>query len=254
MESKNDFIKRIELELLIVLSRYVIPGFNRKIRMPFSNKHQSLESIISSKPKIEVDDVKKLETAIAKNTTAQIESHRKTDADFITYSINMAKKSGIDGSCSFQIKYEENNFSEEIEISSRKGDKEIYSSKIIKAHLKDILPYSVFIKYELRNGKESLEITYKEKISSYLKKHIENKKDFSQRVHLKPLTILPANSMGSVLGFTYIGENFMARRADLTGKTARMVDIHESIHTPDEYETRCLTLWIMSRERSKYIK
>jgi len=46
----------------------------------------------------------------------------------------------------------------------------------------------------------------------------------------------------------------MGRRADLTGQTARMVDIHESIHTPDEYETRVLTSWIMEKVRGKYIK
>jgi len=33
-----------------------------------------------------------------------------------------------------------------------------------------------------------------------------------------------------------------------------MVDIHESIHTPDEYETRILTDWIMMKQRPKYIK
>ena len=40
----------------------------------------------------------------------------------------------------------------------------------------------------------------------------------------------------------------------LAGKTARMVDIHESIHTSDEYETRVLTSWIMEKGRGKYIK
>ena len=60
--------------------------------------------------------------------------------------------------------------------------------------------------------------------------------------------------MGSVLGFTYLGQGYMALRDDLAGKTKRMVDIHESIHTPDEYETRILTDWIMSRPRNKYVR
>ena len=76
----------------------------------------------------------------------------------------------------------------------------------------------------------------------------------TSRVPLKWLNILPESMMGGVLGFTYLGENFMGRRADLTGWTARMVDIHESIHTPDEYETRVLTSWIMEKARNKYIK
>ncbi|MBI2646955.1 hypothetical protein HYW99_00590 [Candidatus Woesearchaeota archaeon] len=90
--------------------------------------------------------------------------------------------------------------------------------------------------------------------------HIESKEDMSNRVPLKWLNILPETFMGGVLGFTYLGENFMTRRADLTGQTARMVDIHESIHTPDEYETRVLTSWIMesvfnkNEKYSKFVK
>ena len=95
---------------------------------------------------------------------------------------------------------------------------------------------------------------YKQQLKNYLQKHIEDKEDMSSRVPLKWLNILPETSMGGVLGFTYLGENFMARRADLTGKTARMVDIHESIHTPDEYETRVLTSWIMEKVKGKYVK
>lgn len=95
---------------------------------------------------------------------------------------------------------------------------------------------------------------YLKALKDYLQKHVQDKEDMTNRVPLKWLNILPESMMGGVLGFTYLGENFMGRRADLTGKTARMVDIHESIHTPDEYETRRLTDWIMSKERSRYIK
>ena len=96
--------------------------------------------------------------------------------------------------------------------------------------------------------------SYKQNLMDYLRKHLEDKEDMSNRVLLKWLNILPETMMGGVLGFTYLGENFMGRRADLTGKTARKVDIHESIHTPDEYETRVLTTWIMEKVRSKYLK
>jgi len=101
---------------------------------------------------------------------------------------------------------------------------------------------------------ERLVQAYKEQLKAYLQKHLEDKEDMTNRVPLKWLNILPETMMGGVLGFTYLGENFMGRRADLTGKTARMVDIHESIHTPDEYETRVLTSWIMEKARSKYVK
>jgi len=112
------------------------------------------------------------------------------------------------------------------------------------------VPFAVYANQYIKQRMPS----YRKTSEDYISLVRNSKEDFSQRVQLKPLTILPANSMGSVLGFTYIGENFMARRADLTGKTARMVDIHESIHTPDEYETRILTSWILGKERLRYMK
>jgi len=49
--------------------------------------------------------------------------------------------------------------------------------------------------------------------------------------------------------YDHLDENFIARRTDLTGSKARMVDVHEAIHTPDEYETRILTDWMLTREK-----
>ncbi|MBI2652096.1 hypothetical protein HYX00_01405 [Candidatus Woesearchaeota archaeon] len=114
-----------------------------------------------------------------------------------------------------------------------------------------VIPYTVKISYEESYAEERLTITYKQQLKNYMKQHIEGKEDMTNRVPLKWLNILPETMMGGVLGFTYLGENFMGRRADLVGKTARMVDIHESIHTPDEYETRVLTAWIMEKVRGK---
>ncbi|MDP3733785.1 MAG: hypothetical protein Q8R37_01020 [Nanoarchaeota archaeon] len=88
----------------------------------------------------------------------------------------------------------------------------------------------------------------------YLKEFLQRREDFTEMVPLKFLHIEPKSIMGGVLGYTYLGENFMARREDLYGETARMVDIHESIHTPDEYETRVITSWIMERQERRYIK
>jgi len=31
-----------------------------------------------------------------------------------------------------------------------------------------------------------------------------------------------------------------------------MVDLHESIHTPDEYETRVITEWMLSDDDTSY--
>ena len=105
-----------------------------------------------------------------------------------------------------------------------------------------------------KHDKNYVDEFYKRNLREYMQRHIEAKEDMANRVPLKWLNIMPESMMGGVLGFTYLGENSMGRRADLTGKTARMVDIHESIHTPDEYETRVLTSWIMEKARSRYIK
>ena len=143
-----------------------------------------------------------------------------------------------------------------MKISVKKDGKEVYSSEIInQKEVRDkIAPYSIKISYEDGYAEERLSITYRRQLKNYLQKHIEDKEDMSNRVPLKWLNILPETMMGGVLGFTYLGDNSMGRRADLVGKTARMVDIHESIHTPDEYETRVLTEWIMQRQKVRYIK
>ena len=130
-----------------------------------------------------------------------------------------------------------------------------YSVGIINKNnvLTKIAPYSIQISYQDNYNEERLSITYKQNLLNYLQQHINSKEDMSNRVPLKWLNILPETMMGGILGFTYLGENFMARRADLIGDTARMVDIHESIHTPDEYETRCITQWIMdTAKKPKY--
>ncbi len=77
------------------------------------------------------------------------------------------------------------------------------------------------------------------------------RQDFTNRLD-KALSLLPRSLMGGVLGFTYLGSGKMTRRDDLVGEIANMVDVHEAIHTPDEYETRRLTDWMLTRERPKY--
>ena len=71
------------------------------------------------------------------------------------------------------------------------------------------------------------------------------KNDFTNLVPDKPITMFPASGMGGVLGFTYIGEAFMGLRDDLLPEASHEVQIHEAIHTPDEYETRVITKWML---------
>lgn len=174
-------------------------------------------------------------------------------------------------SYSVSVKYEENGNEEKLSVKvksdgySKKGiseqinklkeNKDAYSFEIIKEKQdKTTKDYSVGFIYENNYGKERLSITYKSSKRSYLDKRLEALHDFSDRVPGKHMNTLPVNIMGGILGFTYLGDNSITRRDDLTGSLAKMVDIHECIHTPDEYETRRITEWIMARERPRYIK
>ena len=83
---------------------------------------------------------------------------------------------------------------------------------------------------------------------SYLKKLEAIRKDFTPRAPFKTVHKFHPNQMGSVLGFTYIGENFMGIRDDLDPAELHEVELHEAIHTPDEYETRVITKWMLDNE------
>lgn len=114
--------------------------------------------------------------------------------------------------------------------------------------------YEVKISYEKNYEEERLSISYKLFLKDYLKKRENAMQDFSDRVPGKFVNVFPESLMGGILGFTYLGDHSIGLRADLTGEKKRMVDIHESIHTPDEYETRVLTDWIMKKEKVKYFR
>jgi len=255
-------IDKIELELLSALLNYAVPFVDKKLKAPGRDKKPgNLENIVSSKPKISFNDIKELEKLLMKNLNSGTESNKKAWAKSgrIFYSLNLTRQKSRKektGDYSIAIKYEENGREEKLSVSVTKSGVEVYSAeKAEEKPVKDrVAPYSIQLNYEDAYGEERLSVTYRQQLKNYIQQHIKSKEDMTERVPLKWLNILPETMMGGVLGFTYLGENFMGRRADLTGKTARMVDIHESIHTPDEYETRVLTSWIMSKEKSKYIK
>ena len=270
MHNTNKIIERIESELLSTLFNYLVPFIDKKIKTSkkifleksFLTNQGNLENIINSKPKIDFKDIQDLESLLLKNLSNNVKSSKSVgfNSNNISYSLNMKRQKNNNGkksnNYSISIKYDENQTEEKLLISVKESEKDIYSAIInTKKEAKDgVIPYSIDINYSDNYREERLMITYKQQLKNYMQQHIESKEDMSNRVPLKWLNILPETMMGGVLGFTYLGENFMARRADLTGKTARMVDIHESIHTPDEYETRVLTSWIMEKPKLRYIK
>ena len=264
--NKNKVIDGIELELLSTFFDYVIPFLNKKINSSILQKEKNpkiinLETIVSgTKPKIDFEDVKELESLLLKNLSENVESSISKRIEsgnmFSSFNLTRSKNESKSVNYSVLIRYEENRKEEKLSISIKKSDKEVYSADVTnkKDVVSKIVPYSISISYEDKYNEERLLISYKQHLKNYMQQHIKSKEDMTERVPLKWLNILPETQMGGVLGFTYIGDSSMGRRADLTGKTARMVDIHESIHTPDEYETRVLTDWIMEKPKSRYIK
>ncbi|RMF06335.1 hypothetical protein D6764_02445 [Candidatus Woesearchaeota archaeon] len=86
-------------------------------------------------------------------------------------------------------------------------------------------------------------------LSSYLEQWESERNDFTRRVPFKIVRKQPKNIMGGVLGYTILNEGWIVLRDDLEGDLKHLVDVHESIHTPDEYETRVITSWMLSDEK-----
>jgi len=209
------------------------------------------------------------------------ESNNKNNEEEIRYSVAFERKKRQKGNIGYsvEIKYEENETEERLRIGIKlsnanySSDKKAIDDKKQKNNYENanneysiILEkenktknnlnddYSITLVYENSYDKERLSIQYRINKESYLKKREQALNDFSDRVPGKHVSTFSRGEMPGVLGFTYLGQDRMALRDDLTGKTKKMVDIHESIHTPDEYETRVLTEWIMTKARNRYIK
>lgn len=262
-KTKSSVIEKIESQLLSTLFQYVIPFIDKKIKPEKKDQRTEsrLESIVNEKAKINFNDIKELERLLLRNLNTNVKAGKNiwVNSNSLFYSLSLRRQKNKEekaNNYSITVKYGENSSEEKLSIEVKKEGKEIYSSEIIdKKEIPDkVIPYKITVHYEDNYAEERLAITYKQQLRGYLKQHIEDKEDMTNRVPLKWLNILPENIMGGVLGFTYLGENFMGRRADLTGWMARMVDIHESIHTPDEYETRVLTSWIMEKAKGRYVK
>jgi len=168
------------------------------------------------------------------------------------FSLSQAEleKREIEEAQSFVIKYQENEREERLQVEAEDQNKQRYSFEIVKEkEVSEKRPYQLQITYESGKKEDKLEIKYN--LRDYPSERENALQDFTNQLD-KTLHIMPKSLMGGVLGYTYLGENFMARREDLNGSKALMVDVHEAIHTDNEYETRVLTSWILTRERVKY--
>ncbi len=273
----DGMIRLTELELLKFLFSDIFPIISKDNKKTGNNINFNINNSNNKKHAgkkfndFSIDGIIKIEEAIsrqkffnktkigAENSNVKIskisdDSNKKDNFFFYNAEIKNVLPSNA---CPYgiSISYENNGREEKLGIEINDNKNNGYKISILdkKENINPPNGYSIKINYGYNNNEEKLNISYGYSIG-YLQKHIEGKNDFTERVPLKWLNVLPETMMGGVLGFTYIGDPSMGRRADLTGKTARMVDIHESIHTPDEYETRVLTEWIISKFTSRYIK
>ena len=90
-------------------------------------------------------------------------------------------------------------------------------------------------------------------LKDYEEIRLEDILDVSKFFPVKNLVIeqMPHN----LLGYTAIGAKNIFRNARLIPGSERAyeVDVHETIHTEDEHETRVLTSWILDKNIKKYL-
>lgn len=94
---------------------------------------------------------------------------------------------------------------------------------------------------------------YSASLKDYQELRLEDILDVSRFFPVKNLVIeqMPAY----LLGYTAIGASNIFRNAMLISgsEKAYEVDVHETIHTDDEFETRILTSWILDKDVNKYL-
>lgn len=92
---------------------------------------------------------------------------------------------------------------------------------------------------------------YRRPQESYLERRLQQANDFTHLIPHKRTEFLPL-FLDGVYGFTYPNGNYMAIDRDLMPEQKEKTEVHESIHTPDEYETRRLTEWMLLRDLRPY--
>tara|TARA_Y100000031_G_C8117537_1_gene336622 strand:- start:398 stop:775 length:378 start_codon:yes stop_codon:yes gene_type:complete len=81
---------------------------------------------------------------------------------------------------------------------------------------------------------------------SYLDKFRAEQRDLLKFIPSVNIRKFPLNGNRGLYGWTYRDKSAQVNiREDLTEDFKTEVIVHEAIHTPDEYETRRLTEWIM---------
>lgn len=223
----------------------IISDLEKKIEKKIS-KINKKNSNISIKTKINNDE---FDEFMFKN----IDVKKDQKQNIIDYKLEIRREKNKTSNTNYsvKIKYEIDENKEKLEFSQSNDLNQEKDYSLSLHQKKPPSNYHLKISYYADNKKEIIQFHYKEN-QDYKKQRLHQMHNFEDRVPGKFVNVFPESLLGGVLGFTYLGENFMGKREDMIGN--RMVDIHESIHTPDEYETRILTSWIMDIKPPKYFK
>lgn len=131
-------------------------------------------------------------------------------------------------------------------------DKEL-SSKGVNAEKKvDIygneVQRDIIAEYNAEKDELTYHVFYGPPQDGYHEKRNEEMRDTSNLVPFKSLIV---DKFPGLYGWTILTDNVMGLDEGLQKgdpEFKKMVYVHEAIHTPDEFETRMITDWIMSKE------
>jgi hypothetical protein len=102
----------------------------------------------------------------------------------------------------------------------------------------EIVPLEDNVNY-LSNFRENRNMISYVPPDSYLERQRQEKRNLLKFLPATHLKRFPKNGNEWILGWTYRNKDGSSRtRDDLVGKEHLRVQVHEDIHTPNEYETR----------------
>ena len=125
---------------------------------------------------------------------------------------------------------------------------------ILLQHIIKNKEYKLTVYEKEKDGEEYFpKQNYSASLKDYQELRLEEILDVSRFFPVKNLVIeqMPAY----LLGYTAIGASNIFRNEMLISgsEKAYEVDVHETIHTDDEFETRILTSWILDKDVNRYL-
>lgn len=108
------------------------------------------------------------------------------------------------------------------------------------------------ITYELLEHESARDSSALQPSSDYQERREQALQDFTNLVPDKIIDIQPLPI--GLYGFTYLNTNYMAISEVVSFHKQRETIVHEAIHTQDEYETRVITAWMLSKDQKYAVR